>query len=60
MFVKKHIKVRRDPIEKNKLDMIANDIQTNKIFCKIDISSAMHEESLNFEFNEKINLSLKQ
>lgn len=26
VFVKKHIKVRRDPIEKNKLDMIANDI----------------------------------
>ena len=58
--MRKHDKVRRDPVERNKLERIASELGRDNQLCRVDISSSDHERALNSEFNNKMSVNLKE
>ena len=50
----RHQRVRNDPLEKKKLDLVEKDLARSEPLCLIDISSAMHEALTNIDFNKKM------
>jgi hypothetical protein len=60
ILVKKHLRIRRDPVEKEKLDMIERDLAPSKNLCTVDIYSGLHETATNADFNKRMSEQLHQ
>jgi len=60
ILVKKHARIRKDPVEKEKLDMIESDLAASKNLCAVDIYSGLHEMATNFDFNKRMSEQLHQ
>ena len=60
ILVKKHLRIRRDPFEKEKLDMIERDLAPSKNLCAVEIYSGLHETATNADFNKRMSEQLIQ
>lgn len=58
--LRKHDKVRRDPVERSKLERIQQELGDDAALCRVDISSCEHERATNQDFNNKMSANLRE